>query len=112
MEIFIALCHNAFILHQTKYLSPPNSKRGEITIKNPITKVNDKKSSYAVYEIFPLWMNVLQILSADNMNDNNYDNHEVVIIDKTSSICTQKEYFIALYNIFEEFINRRKLSFI
>ena len=58
MEIFIALCHNAFILHQTKYLSPPNSKRGEITIKNPITKVNDKKSGYAVYEIFPLWMNV------------------------------------------------------
>ena len=58
MEIFIALCHNAFILHQNKYLSPPNSKRGEITIKNPITKVNDKKSSYAVYEIFPLWMNV------------------------------------------------------
>ena len=46
------------------------------------------------------------------MNDNNYDNHEVVIIDKTSSICTQKEYFIDLYNIFAEFINKRKLSFI
>ena len=28
------------------------------------------------------------------MNDNNYDNYEVVIIDKTSSICTQKEYLI------------------
>jgi hypothetical protein len=58
MEIFIALCLHAFILHQTKYLSPSNSRRGEITIKNPITKVNDKISSYAVYDILPLWMNV------------------------------------------------------